>query len=199
MEKSSEANTINFLSNISSHYKDILPQLSRHINLDSELILDTNTYTKNRCKTHCPHCYTLFVPGINYSIRTRTLKKLRIIQKMVRIESVTGYGNSNIMFSRRRLSYWTILCRTCKTLFVDFSYKLVPKKSRKQRGISIKGKFSKLSLETKLTQKLSRKKRIKNAKIQKTKMKILEKRKFQSIQPKPVSLKDFLIDCDIKL
>ena len=196
MDNTPETKTLKFLSKVSSFYKDTLPHLSRRINLDSELILDTDNYTKDRCKKHCPRCYTLFVAGVNYTVRVRSLKQLRVLQKKLRVESVTGYGNNKIVFSRRRLSYWTIQCSVCKVLFVDFSHK---KKRKGLQGIRIKQKFSKLSLATESKRKLSRKKRAKKAKIQKTKMKFIEKRNLQSNQPKPVSLKDFLMDCDVKI
>ena len=196
MGNTAETKTLKFLSKVSSFYKDTLPQLSRRINLDRELILDTDTYTKDRCKRHCPKCYTLFVAGVNYSVRLRSLKLLRTLQKKLKIESVSGYGNNRIVFSRRRFSYWTIQCRICKVLFVDFSHKKLRKGPNR---IKMKQKFSKLSLATESKQKISRKKRAKKAKIQKTKMKFIEKRNLKSIQPKPMLLKDFLIDCDVKI
>ena len=196
MDNTPETNTLKFLSKVSSFYKDTLPQLSRQINLDRELVLDTDTYTKDRCKKHCPRCYTLFVAGVNYSVRIRSLKQLGILRKKLKIESVTGYGNNKIVFSRRRLSYWTILCRVCKVLFVDFSHR---KRRRGPNRMKMKQRFSKLSLATETKRKLSRKKRAKKAKIKKTKMRFIEKRDLQYNQPKPMSLTDFLIDCDVKL
>ena len=198
MDSSSEATTIRFLSELSSLYKDSLPVLSRHLNLDFELILDSPSYTQSRCKTHCPHCYVSFVPGINCSVRSRSSKQLKALQRSLRIQSVSGYGNKHIVFGKRTRTYWTIRCRKCNVIFVDFSQRLALKSSRRRKG-KFRGKFSKLTLGDKFKTKVSRKKRAKNAKIEKTKKKLLEKQNLQSLMPKPKTLKDFLIDCDVKL
>ena len=197
MDSSSEAKTIGFLSKLSLLYRNSLPQLSRHLNLDYDLILDAPTYTQNRCKSHCPNCHVSFDPGINYSVRSRSSKQLQALQKKLIVQSVSGYSK-HIVFGKRMGSYWTIRCRECSVLFVDLSQRLVPKRSQLRKG-KVRGKFSKLSLGDKFIPKVSRKKRAKNAKIEKTREKILEKQNLQNQVSKPKSLKDFLIDCNVKI
>ena len=188
MVSSPEAKTIRFLTKLSLLYKDSLPIFSRHLNLDSELLLDTPTYSRSRCTKHCQHCYVSLDPGVNCSVRSRSSKQLKALQKNLILYSVSGYGQKHIVFGKRNRSFWTIRCRECKALFVDFSQRLFSKHNRRGKGKMDKSKA-----------KVSRKKRAKNANIEKTKKRMKEKQNLQALMPKPKSLKDFLIACDVKI
>ena len=198
MVSSPEAKTMRFLTKLSLLYKDSLPIFSRHLNLDSELLLDTPTYSRSRCTKHCQHCYVSLDPGVNCSVRSRSSKQLKALQKNLILYSVSGYGQKHIVFGKRNRSFWTIRCRECKALFVDFSQRLFSKHNRQGKG-KMRGKLSKLNLSDKSKAKVSRKKRAKNANIEKTKRKMKEKQNLQALMPKPKSLKDFLIACDVKI
>ena len=187
-----ERKTCTFLSAISSLYQHTLPLLSQQINLEWELLQVPSSSGNNRCRTHCPECYTSLETGENCSVRRRTAKELKL--SSFKLRSVDR--NEKVVLGKRNTSYWTIPCRICGILFIDLSAKKRMRK-RKYHLLGKNRKYLGLSKKAKRTQ--SKKNRAKMARIERTKRKLITKRSLQNSQMKGKTLEDFLIECNLKV